>query len=141
MNWDDIMFAKGFNSFNVYGQSKLANVLFTRELAKRLQNTGVTTYSLHPGVVSTEIQRHLTDRYPVLRILNFFFQGFVWIFGKTSQQGAQTTIYCAVDESLKIVSGRYYSDCKEKQLLPHALNDEDAIRLWKLSEELTNKFL
>ena len=55
---------------------------------------------------------------------------------KTPEQGAQTTIYCAVDEEIKNVSGHYYSDCKEKKLLKHATKDEDGERLWNMSEEI-----
>ena len=55
---------------------------------------------------------------------------------KSPKQGAQTSIYCAVSPDLNGVSGKYFSDCKEKELLPHALNDEDAKKLWNISEEL-----
>lgn len=141
MNWDDLMYDKSYG-MAVYRQSKLANILFTRELAKRLQNTGVTTYSLHPGVVRTEIARHYLDQYGVLaKLVLLLFFPIIWLCLKTPAQGAQTTIYCAVDESLSNISGKYYSDCKEKQPKPQALVDEDATRLWKISEELTKKFL
>lgn len=61
INKTDLNSEKNYNSVNAYSQSKLANVMFTRELAKRLQGTGVTVYSLHPGVISTELTRHLSD--------------------------------------------------------------------------------
>lgn len=61
INKTDFNSEKSYSSVNAYSQSKLANVMFTRELAKRLQGTGVTTYSLHPGVISTELSRHLSD--------------------------------------------------------------------------------
>ena len=63
MDFDDINWEqRPYNRLTAYEQSKLANVLFTRELAKRLEGTGVTTYSLHPGVVMTELGRHLEDK-------------------------------------------------------------------------------
>lgn len=61
INKNDLNSEKSYNSVGAYGQSKLANVMFTRELAKRLTGTGVTVYSLHPGVISTELSRHLSD--------------------------------------------------------------------------------
>jgi NAD(P)-dependent dehydrogenase (short-subunit alcohol dehydrogenase family) len=61
MNWDDINWEKSYDAFGAYGQSKLCNVIFTRELAKRLENTQVTTYSLHPGVINTELTRYIGE--------------------------------------------------------------------------------
>ena len=142
MNWEDLMNKKNFSAMEAYRQSKLANVLMTVELSKKLKDTGVTVYSLHPGVVYTEMGRYIVEKYGVIvKILIFFLQPLIWLFFKTPQQGAQTTIYCAVDEQLKNISGHYYSDCKEKPLLPHASNEKDAEKLWKISDELVEKFL
>ena len=114
----------------------------TIELAKKLNGTGVTTYSLHPGVVKTEIARHIIEKYKILsRIVIFVFYPLMWLLMKTPEQGAQTTIYCAVAEELENVSGKYYSDCYEKPLLDYASHIEDATRLWIISEELTKTFL
>lgn len=83
-------------------------------------------------MVRTELGRHMF----VKNSLRYFLlYPIAWYLLKTSEQGAQTTIYCAVDENLKNESGRYYSDCKEKQPQPLALIDEDAARLWNWSEE------
>jgi NAD(P)-dependent dehydrogenase (short-subunit alcohol dehydrogenase family) len=137
MNWDDINWEKSYDAFGAYGQSKLCNVIFTRELAKRLENTQVTTYSLHPGVINTELTRYIGELYGILfHIASIFLIPISWYMFKTPEQGAQTTIYCAVDEEIKNESGRYYSDCKEKKLLKHATKDEDGERLWKMSEEI-----
>ncbi|XP_029385171.1 retinol dehydrogenase 12, like [Echeneis naucrates] len=123
---DDINSEKGYNKNKAYSQSKLANVLFTRSLAKRLEGTGVTTYSLHPGVIQTELWRHLNGP-----------QQFLWKlatpFTKNSTQGAQTTIYCAVEPSLEKESGGYYSDCAPAKCSQHGQNDELAQKLWELS--------
>lgn len=139
MNWDDLMWTKSYSPMKAYQQSKLANVLFTRELAKRLKDTKVTTSALHPGIVATELGRYMSESFGFwFRILFYALVPIFSFINKTPYQGAQTNIYCAVDEELDNVSGRYYSDCKEKQLLPHALNEADAIRLWEMSEKLTN---
>lgn len=91
-------------------------------------------YSLHPGVVATELGRHLKDT---------VFVGFVWAwqylfkpFAKTPLEGAQTTIYCAVDDQCANETGLYYSDCKPKAVGRNASNSEDAQRLWNESLKL-----
>ncbi len=96
---------------------------------------------MHPGVVKTEIARHFVGKYVVLKVVALLLSPLIWLLMKTAEQGAQTTIYCAVAEELNNVSGRYYSDCKENKLLPHASNDDDAAKIWTVSEELTKKVL
>ncbi|XP_055364449.1 retinol dehydrogenase 12, like isoform X2 [Betta splendens] len=126
INLEDINSEKGYDKGKAYGQSKLANVLFTRSLAKRLEDTGVTTYSLHPGVVQTDLWRHLNGP-----------QQFLWKlatpFTKNSTQGAQTTIYCAVEPSLEKESGGYYSDCAPASCSSAGKDDNLAQKLWELS--------
>lgn len=139
MNWDDLMFEKKYSSWKAYSQSKLANILFTRELANRLKGTNVTAYVLHPGAVRTELQRHVPTTYGfLLNVMMFIGYPLFCILFKTPFEGAQTNIYCAVAEELDNVSGHYYSDCKEKKLLPHALIEGDPEKLWKISEKLVN---
>ncbi|XP_047469691.1 retinol dehydrogenase 13-like isoform X3 [Penaeus chinensis] len=96
--------------------------------------TGVTAYSLHPGVVQTELGRHIHES--VNSFIHWAFHFFGKFFFKTVVRGAQTTIYCAVDESLATQSGKYYSDCAEKTPHPNGLSDEDAKRLWDTSVQL-----
>ncbi|CAF1064816.1 unnamed protein product [Brachionus calyciflorus] len=138
INWNDINSEKNYDSKKAYGQSKLANVLFTRELALRLKGTKVSVFAVHPGVVRTEIDRGLAESFGWFFKLTKFlvYPVFCW-FSKNSEQGAQTSIYCAVDESVINLSGSYFSDCKSKQLLPHALNEDDSKKLWELSENMT----
>ncbi|KAM9332092.1 retinol dehydrogenase 12-like [Pholidichthys leucotaenia] len=126
VNLDDINSEKGYDKNKAYAQSKLANVLFTRSLAKRLEGTGVTTYSLHPGVVQTELWRHLSGPQQ-------FFLKIAKPFTKTSVDGAQTTIYCAVEPSLEKESGGYYSDCAPATPSSAGRNDQMAEKLWELS--------
>ncbi|XP_070708749.1 retinol dehydrogenase 12-like [Pempheris klunzingeri] len=126
INLDDINSEKSYDKKGAYSQSKLANVLFTRSLAKRLEGTGVTTYSLHPGVVQTDLWRHLTPTQQV-------FMKVVSPFTKNSVQGAQTTIYCAVEPSLEKESGGYYSDCAPANCSEAGKDDDVAQKLWELS--------
>ena len=135
MQWDDVNWKEtSYSSIKAYSQSKLANVLFTTELARRGEGSGVTVYSLHPGVIATDLGRHARDTFgPLGACIMALSKPFI----KTVESGAQTTIYCAVEESISEQSGRYYSDCREKALLPHAASAEDAKRLWEISETLT----
>lgn len=107
-----------------YAVSKLANILFTRALARRLEGTGVTTYALHPGVVATEVFRRVP--WPLDWIMKQFMI--------TPEQGAQTTLTCATDPALAEVSGRYYDDRREVEPTAAARNDELAEELWRRSE-------
>ncbi|KAI7792714.1 putative retinol dehydrogenase 12-like [Triplophysa rosa] len=128
---EDINSEKSYDKKKAYSQSKLANILFTRSLAKRLEGSGVTAYALHPGVVQTELWRHLNKPQ----------QAVMWMvrpFTKTSVQGAQTTIYCAVAPELETESGKYYSDCAPANCSQAALDDDVAQRLWELSCKMLN---
>lgn len=128
INLDDINSEKSYSDVKAYSQSKLANVLFTRSLAKRLEGTtlgensgfhsfcqyfidiwfgsfcsgtGVTVYAVHPGVVQTDLWRHLSSpRQLAMKLVS--------PFTKDSVQGAQTSIYCAVEPTLENESGGYY---------------------------------
>ncbi|XP_036374681.1 retinol dehydrogenase 12-like [Megalops cyprinoides] len=126
INLDDINSEKRYNDRRAYGQSKLANILFSRSLAKRLEGTGVTVYALHPGIVQTELGRHLNTPLKVAYTI-------VKPFLKTPVQGAQTSIYCAVEPALENESGHYYSECAQATCSRTATDDEMAQKLWELS--------
>ncbi|XP_061435777.1 retinol dehydrogenase 12-like [Lethenteron reissneri] len=117
-----------YNRHSAYCQSKLANVMFTREHARRLKGTGVTVNSLHPGSVMTDLQRHVGVVRAIQRIL--------WPISKTPAQGAQTSIHCAVAEELANVTGVYFSDCAPKNVSSLASDDAAAQKLWTLSCKL-----
>lgn len=131
INFDDIMLEKNFSVLRAYCQSKLANILFTRELAKRLKGTGVSTYSLHPGVIETELLRDMpfVNSFIVRNLL----RPVKWLLFKNLKDGAQTTVYCAVDERLDNESGKFYSDCREVRPNSEAQDDAVAKRLWDMS--------
>ncbi|CAH1261989.1 RDH12 [Branchiostoma lanceolatum] len=134
VDFDDLPWEKReYVPFDAYGDSKIATIFFTRELARKLEGTGVTTYSLHPGVIKTDLYQHLgTSMGWKSGIINTFAK---W-FGKNLVQGAQTTIHCAVTEGLEEKSGQYFSDCAPKQPNSRARDDDVARRLWEVSEKL-----
>ena len=122
-------------SFKAYGQSKLCNIFFTQELAKRTEGSNISTYVLHPGTVRTSIA---TGKFPwyIRLFITFISIPLMVLMAKSPKQGAQTTIYCAVDESISQESGHYYKDCKKTALKPIGMDEEKASKLWTLSEEL-----
>ncbi|XP_036423727.1 dehydrogenase/reductase (SDR family) member 13 like 1 [Colossoma macropomum] len=117
--------------FKMYCHSKLCNVLFTHELAKRLKGMNVTCYSLHPGSVRSEIARDMNSWY--MMILKHLMQMF---FQTDAMSGSQTTLYCALQEGIEPLSGRYFSDCEVREVKPEARDDEIARKLWDVSERL-----
>lgn len=122
---------KTFSEIAAYSNSKLCNVLMTVELSRRLENTGVTTNSLHPGAVSTEIGKH---------IANPFYKYLLWIamklFYKSAWEGAQTSIYLATSPEGAAVTGRYFSDCMPKKTSQLAQDKDLARKLWEESERI-----
>ncbi|XP_015246115.1 PREDICTED: retinol dehydrogenase 12 isoform X2 [Cyprinodon variegatus] len=128
IRFHDLHSQGSYNSGLAYCQSKLANVLFARELAHRLKGTGVTVNSVHPGTVNSDLTRHST----LMMILFTVFSMFL----KTPQEGAQTSIYCAVAEELHSVSGKHFSDCTPAFVAPQGRSKETASKLWDVSCEL-----
>jgi NAD(P)-dependent dehydrogenase (short-subunit alcohol dehydrogenase family) len=130
LDLDDLQNERQFKAMKVYGQSKTANLLFTRELARRLAGSGVTVNALHPGAVATRLGR---GNGAVLDLV----QRAIGLFMKSPEQGAATSIYLASAAALEGVSGRYFANQKEKQPAAHATDDATAKRLWEISERLT----
>jgi len=131
IQWEDINWENTpYDSYRAYQQSKLAIVLFSKELARRVDGSGVTVYAVHPGVVNTskEITRLMKDKYGLL---------YGTLYLKTAQAGAQTSIFCSVDETLGDKNGLYYEECQEKRPSPQAESLEDGKKLWDISETLT----
>lgn len=130
IDFDDLQFSqRTYNRVTAYSQSKLANILFTEELARRLNGSAVTANCLHPGVVDTGL---LQDYAGTPRILSFALKLF-----KATERGARTSIYLASSPDIAAVSGRYFEDCKPST--PHTETGDRTIanRLWKESERLT----
>jgi len=122
---------KNYFIMKAYEQSKLANVLFTNELAERLKGTNVTANSLHPGFVKTQIGNKNATWYSDL------FWSIATTLGAISvEDGAKTSVYLASSPEVKNVTGKYFDKCKEKKPSAFALDKELGKQLWKKSEEL-----
>ncbi|XP_056900309.1 retinol dehydrogenase 13 [Takifugu flavidus] len=134
VDFDDLFFSRrSYSSLESYKQSKLANILFSGELARRLKGTGVSSFSLHPGVIRTELGRHVHGWFPMLGTLLSLPS---LLLMKTPTQGSQTTLYCALTPGLEQLSGRYFSDCAEKETSPEGRDAVAARRLWEESARL-----
>ncbi len=130
IHFDDINLTKGFNVIKAYSQSKLANVLFTRELARRVKDRGITVNCCHPGAVATNIgiDRDTGFGKTVTRLLKPFFQ--------TPEQGARTAIFLASDDSVSEVTGEYFYKCRIAKSSKRSKDMELAKKLFEFSEEL-----
>ena len=131
IDFDDLQSERRYRGFPVYGKSKLANILFTYELAERLRGTGVTANCVHPGAVSTNFG---TNNGGFMILLFRALKPFM----RTPEQGADTLIYLAFSPDVEGVSGRYFADRKviSSSEEPHDVSARR--RLWEESEELTN---
>jgi NAD(P)-dependent dehydrogenase (short-subunit alcohol dehydrogenase family) len=130
IDFNNLQLERGYNSLRAYALSKLCNILFTRELARRCTKTTLTTNCLHPGAVATNFAN----------TANSFFK-FLFKFGKhfllSPEQGAQTMIYLATESEAAQYNGAYFEKKKTRSVSAEALSDEHATRLWELSEEMT----
>lgn len=120
MDWRLLQGEERYDGFRAYAQSKLAVVLFTYALARRLEGTGVTANCLHPGVIKTKLLRAGFGDHP----------------GETPEKGARTSVYLALSPEVEGISGRYFVECKPVQSSPTSRNLELQEELWRISEEL-----
>ena len=132
--FDDLQLTRKYSPMGAYAVSKLANILFTRALAKRLQDdTGVTATCLHPGFVRTNFGgNNAADTSPWIRRLFWFISR----FARTPEKGAETVIFLASSPEVAGVSGGYYLDRKPIRPSPAGEDDNVAERLWQVSEQL-----
>ncbi|GFU70199.1 retinol dehydrogenase 14 [Trichonephila clavipes] len=135
LDFDSLNSEKHYNKSLAYKNSKLANVLFCRELAKRLQGTGVSVYAVSPGMVWTNLGRHVSISWWKIVAL----APIAWYFIRTPYQGAQTILHCAVSEEVESESGLYYRDCQKEAFASVAEDERVAKRLWEVSEDLCAK--
>ena len=132
IEFDNLSGERSYGAWRAYGQSKLANVLFAKALARRLGPTR-SANALHPGVIGTNLGRHMN---PLIGAL----AGVVMRpFGKSIPQGAATTCYVATRPELASVTGAYFSDCALKEPSRRASDEALGERLWEVSEKLTGK--
>jgi len=132
MNWDDLMFEKRWKGFWVYGHSKLANVLFSNELARRWKDLGITSNALNPGNVRSRITRNnaflnALHRSPIARLIIM-----------SEAEGARTSIHVATAPELEGVTGRYFDKGREAKPSKVSADEEAARRLWELSQQLVD---
>ena len=130
IDFDDLQGERSYSGARAYNQSKLANVLFSYELARRLRATAVTANALHPGVVRTAFGAE--DPGVVQRLLVPFLRPFM----KTPARGAATSIHLASAPELERVTGRYFADSKPKRSSDGSYDEAAAARLWQMSADL-----
>ena len=129
-NFDDVNSLKEYKPFKVYGYSKLANILFTKKLSQVLENENIIVNCLHPGVVGTGFGQNNGIFSKILFNLSKPFM-------RSSEKGAETSIYLCSSPNISDESGQYFYNCKIAKTTFWANNQEDADRLWDLSKELT----
>jgi NAD(P)-dependent dehydrogenase (short-subunit alcohol dehydrogenase family) len=127
IDFDDLQGEKKYGGFAAYANSKLANILFTYELARRLDGTNVTVNCLHPGPVATSLFRNLPK--PI--------EALIKAVTISPARGAETSVYLASSPAVEGVTGRYLARKRERQTSKESYNEETARRLWEVSEELT----
>jgi NAD(P)-dependent dehydrogenase (short-subunit alcohol dehydrogenase family) len=132
IDFDDLQGEQSYSGSRAYSQSKLANILFTYELARRLQATSVTANALHPGVVRTSFGAE--DPGGIQRLIVPFVRPFLI----APVQGAATSIHLASSPDLDQVSGRYFANSKPKRSSKASYDETAAARLWQVSAELVN---
>jgi len=131
MDFDDLQGERGYNGQRAYNQSKLANVLFTYELARRTEGTGVTANVLHPGVVRTAFGQEDSGRWMRLML------PVVRPFMTSPEKGAATSVRLASSPEMEGVSGRYFAGSQSKKSSPRSYDEQVARRLWDVSAQLT----
>jgi len=132
IDFDDLQGERSYSGARAYNQSKLANVMFTYELARRLEATSVTANALHPGVVSTSFGAE--DPGGVQRLLTPFMRPFM----KSPAQGAATSVHVASAPALEQVTGRYFASSKPRRSAKRSYDEATAARLWHVSTDLVN---
>jgi NAD(P)-dependent dehydrogenase (short-subunit alcohol dehydrogenase family) len=131
MRFDDLQGEGRYDAQAAYSQSKLANVMFTYELARRLQGTGVTVNALHPGVVRTNFGRQQTTVLMGLVVRLFV------PFMRSPEKGAETVVYLATSPDVEGLTGQYFSDKKAIRSSQQSYDEAACLRLWQISEQLT----
>jgi len=128
IDFDDLQSEKmKYRLFKIYGASKLALMLFSYELSRKLEGTSVTVNTLHPGVVNTNLGQDQSS----------FSKGFAKLFFKKPEKGAETSIYLASSQEVEGITGKYFAKKQQKQSSEESYNEDYAERLWELSTEMT----
>jgi len=128
--WENLQGEKHYSQFNAYRSSKVGNILFTYELARRLEGTGITVNCVHPGPLRTEFARKAGG---ALSIMSKIFRPIM----RSPEVGARTLIYLAVDPEVAATTGGYFVNCKQKKSAGITYDRTIAAKHWRISEELT----
>jgi NAD(P)-dependent dehydrogenase (short-subunit alcohol dehydrogenase family) len=131
LNFDDLQNRRGYSGFPVYSRSKLCNILFTRELARRIAGTGVTANCLHPGFVATRFGDQSGG------LLSAGVRAAKLLGAISQEEGAKTIIHLASSPDVAAVSGEYFYECKVETPSPAARNAADAKKLWDVSVQIS----
>ena len=130
IQFDDIEFKKNYQPFQAYAQSKLANIMFTYELADRLHGSNITTNALHPGTVASNFFRNFGIFTPIVKF-------FLRLTAKTPEEGAETPIFLARSPEVAGVSGKYFEEKEQKHSADASYDKSAWKKLWEISEEMT----
>jgi retinol dehydrogenase 12 len=130
LDFHNLQSLQGFNGIYAYARSKLYNILFTRELARRLEGSGVTVNSFHPGVVATRFGDESGG------LISPGFGLIKRLFGMSAKEGARTLLYLACSAEMKKNTGNYFERCRQVRPSPEAENDDYARRLWEETARL-----
>ncbi|MFZ5443072.1 MAG: SDR family oxidoreductase [Myxococcota bacterium] len=133
IEFDNLSGEKGYSDWKAYGQSKFANLLFAKELARRFAGTKKTANAVHPGVIATNLGRHMNP------LMNAVFGLAGPLFLKSVPQGAATEVFVATHPSVSSVSGQYFADCNVAKSRGDADDAAVAKKLWDVSEEIVAK--
>jgi NAD(P)-dependent dehydrogenase (short-subunit alcohol dehydrogenase family) len=131
LDFDNLQLVKSYTIYRAYGRSKLANVLFAYELARRMAGMHVTSNALSPGMVATDIWKKVN------RFLTPLINPVIQRIGQPPLEGAQTSIYLATSPEVEGVTGKYFADCKPMHSSPNSYDLASAKRLWEVSAQLT----
>jgi NAD(P)-dependent dehydrogenase (short-subunit alcohol dehydrogenase family) len=135
INLDDLQSERKYSMLQAYGQAKLAMILFTYALARRLTGTGITVNCLHPGLVATNFMNQAIP--PFARMFARPLMSILKRFQITSEEGAQTSLYLAASPEVEGVTGKYFDKCKEKPSVPISYDTSLQEQLWDVSTKLT----
>lgn len=131
---DNFQLQSGYSTMKAYGNSKLFNIMFTRQLAKEIEGKGITTYSLHPGVVNTNFAADSDSWFAKFFNIGRFLM-------RSPEKGAETSVYLCLEEGIEYLSGSYFRDIKPVKSVKAARSDEDCKKLWEMSEEILTQIL
>lgn len=135
INFDNLSGEKNYVPFSFYGQSKLANLLMSNELSRRLADSPASSNAIHPGIIFTPLMRNIGDlRATASKLIS-------WPFSRNVERGAATQCYVSTAAELEGVSGHYFANCNPARKSAHGRNPELASRLWQVSEELAADYL